>query len=194
MNSKRWTMGAACTLACGLAAAGGPALAQKVYVQYDKQYPTNGVKTFAWKESAETSLAGSNPLLHSRIVNGIEYYLVLAGAHEVEDDPQVFVTYHTSTEKQVSLETTSFGYGYPGAWGHYGRPYGYGTAVTAVNTYDVGTLVVDIWDAASNKLVWRGTAPNITITDNPDKMGKKVDKALKKLVDTWQKIKADSGS
>ena len=51
---------------------------------------------------------------------------------------------------------------------------------------------MDIWDAASDKLVWRGTAVNITVTDNPTKMDKRIDKALKKMVDKWRKIKAEN--
>ena len=61
---------------------------------------------------------------------------------------------------------------------------------TTVRTYDKGTLIVDIWDAASNELVWRGTAANITVTDNPTKMEKRIDKVLKKMVDKWREIKA----
>jgi hypothetical protein len=38
-------------------------------------------------------------------------------------------------------------------------------------------------------LVWRGTATNITVTDNPDKMVKKIDSALSKMVKKWQSIK-----
>jgi hypothetical protein len=33
-------------------------------------------------------------------------------------------------------------------------------------------------------------AANITVSDNPEKMAKRLDKAIKKMVDQWQKIKA----
>ena len=170
-----------------------PAFAQKVYVDYDSNYDAAGVGSFAWAETSETSVAHSNRLLHSRIVNGIEYYLTLAGAHEDESDPDVYVTYHTSTEKKVVIDTDFYGYGYPSGWGYYGRPfpYGvYGASTTTVRTYDRGTLIVDIWDAATDKLIWRGTAINITVTPDPAKMERRIDKALKKMVDKWQKIKA----
>jgi len=52
-----------------------------------------------------------------------------------------------------------------------------------------GTLVVDAWDAETKELVWRGTATNITVVDNPDKMQKKVDSALEKIVKKWQSMK-----
>ena len=179
-------------LVLGLVLTTGPALAQKIYIQYDREYDTRGVETFAWKDTSESSVANTNPLLHSRIVNGIEYYLSLGGAREVDSSPDVYVTYHTSTNKEIVVDTDHYGYGYPGGWGYYGRPYvysSYGTSTSTVRTYEKGTLVVDVWDAESNKLVWRGTAANITVTDNPTKMEKKIDKALKKIIGEWKKVK-----
>ena len=89
--------------------------------------------------------------MHSRIVNAIEHYLSMGGLREVskDDSPDIFVTYHTSTKEQMSLNTTNWGYGYPGGW--YGGGWGYGgasfgTSSTTVSTYQVGTLVVDAWN------------------------------------------------
>lgn len=184
-------------LILALALAVGPAFAQKVYIDFDKAYDATGIETFGWKETEDTSVRASNPLLHSRIVNGIEYYLALGGNREVEENPDVWVTYHASTETKVSFDTTHWGYGYPSSWAHggyYGR-YGYssgygGVSSTTVSTYEKGTLVVDVWDAATDQLIWRGMASNIAVTDNPAKMEKRIDKALKKMVDQWRKMKA----
>lgn len=175
-------------LACSV----GPALAGKVYVNYDPEYDAAKIRSFAWKDSGENTVASANPLLHSRIMNGIEYYLTLAGWQEDDAAPSVYVTYHASTEKEVVLDTSHYGYGYPGAWPYYGSAYpsvAYGTSTTTMRTYEKGTLIVDVWDAATSKLVWRGTAPDITLTRDPQKMGKKIDKALKTMVDKWREIK-----
>jgi len=179
-------------VALGLLAMAGPAFAQKVYIDYDKNYDYSKVKTFSWQDASD-SVQGQNPLLHSRIKNGIEHYLSMGGITEVDSDPSIYVTYHTSTKENLSLNTTTFGYGYPGGWygGYYGG-YGYGgmgTSTTSVSTYETGTLVVDAWDAETKELVWRGTATNITVVDNPDKMQKKVDSALEKIVKKWQSMK-----
>lgn len=173
----------------------GLAFGGKAYVAYDKDYDPGKIRSFAWKDTEENSVASANPLLHSRIVNGVEYYMTLAGWREDETAPTVYVTYHAGTEKEVVLDTSHFGYGYPAGWGYYGRAYPLygtsGTSVTTVHTYETGTLIVDVWDAATHKLVWRGTAPDITVVDNPDKMGKKIDKALENMVNTWRKIKEE---
>ena len=147
-------LGALSVLALALCA--GPVFAQKVYIDYDPDYDGSGVKTFAWKPTSETSIRHTNPLLHSRIVNGIEYYLSLGGAREQESDPDIYVTYHTSTQQEISVNTAHWGYGYPRSWtyggyGRYGYPYG-GASTTTVSKYQKGTLVVDAWDAKSNKL------------------------------------------
>ncbi len=173
-----------------------PAFAQKVFIDYDKEYDLDNVKTFAWVKTSETSLENADPLLHSRLVNGIEYYLTQAELTQVAENPDVYVTYHTSTKEEMSLNTTNFGYGYPGGWGWggYGGYYGgwgggMGTSTTTVSKYEIGTLVIDVWDAASKNLVWRGTATNITVTDNPAKMEKRIDKALAKIVKQAEKIR-----
>lgn len=180
----------------------GTAYAQTVDVDYDSNYDyeSKNIKTFAWVKSSGTSVEAADPLLHSRIVNGIEYYLTLSGLTEVDEsaNPDLHVTYHASTKEEVQLNTTSMGYGYPGGWayggGFYGGAYGMGgigmgTSTTSVSTYQMGTLVVDVWDARTDKLVWRGMASNIAVSQDPDKMQKKIDRSLKKMVDKWKKIK-----
>jgi hypothetical protein len=173
----------------------GPALAQKVYIDYDRNYATDSIKTFGWKDTAATSLKEADPMLHDHIVSTIQRHLVGAGLSEEESAPDIWVTYHTSTKDNVSVNTSDYGYGYPGAWawgGYYGH-YGYAgvgySTTTSVSTYQTGTLVVDVWDAKSNELVWRGTAANITIAENPGKMRSKIDRALEKIVNKSSKLR-----
>ena len=104
----------------------------------------------------------------------------------------------------MSVDPTSMGVGYPSSWGYasyggyggyYGRYYGgayggyAGASTTTVTTYQVGTLVVDIWDAKTETIVWRGIAADITIPENPAKLEKKIDKALSKMVAQWRRMK-----
>jgi hypothetical protein len=180
-----------------------PAFAGKIYIDYDKNYDRSKIKTYAWKNTAETSVEDADPLLHSLIVNGIEHYLTIGGLAEVESDPDIYVTYHGSSEQELSVNTASvgIGVGYPSGWGYgpyggyggyygsyYGGVYG-GTVATSVTTYQVGTLVIDIWDPKTNKMVWRGIAAELVLTDNPGKTKPKIDRALEKMVKKWQKAK-----
>lgn len=171
------------TLFLALAAfAATPAFAAKPQIQWDEAYDFSKIQTFQWDNSPE-SLEAKNPFMHSRVVAAIENELTAVGLTKVQANADVHVTYHTSTEQQVRLNSTSYGYGFGGyggvGWGHYG--YGYGGPVsttTSVDTYDEGTLVVDIWASANKTLIWRGTATRVFSED--------VDKAERQVVEIIQ--------
>ena len=166
-----------------------PAAAQKVYVDYDRDAVGRQYKTFAWQDTGPT-LQDYAPLMHSRIKNGIEHYLTEGGFIEDPDNPDLYVTYHTSSQEEVQFSVTSYGYGYGAGWGW--SPYwgaaGGGVSTTA-STYERGTLVVDIWDAKTDEIVWRGTA-NAVIPENPQKAQKTVEKALEKIVKQFRELRA----
>ena len=171
----------------------GPAFAQKVYIDYDKDYK-KPVHTFKWAETKETSLESTNSLMHSRIINAIQHYIHEVGVREVAENPDVYVTYHVSTANRQQLNTTSWGYGYPAGWAwnpYWGNAWGMGmgTSTTTVSTYTDGTLIIDVWDAESKMLIWRGTA-TATLKQKPEKQAKQLDKALQKMMHAWNKTKA----
>lgn len=177
------------TIVLALAAcAAAPAFAAKPQIQWDEAYDFSTIKSFQWDNSPE-SLEAKNPFMHSRVVAAIENELTAVGLTKVQANADVHVTYHTSTEQQVRLNSTSYGYGFGGyggvGWGHYG--YGYGGPVsttTSVDTYDEGTLVVDIWASASKQLIWRGTATRVFSED--------IDKAERQVVDIIEQMGAQS--
>ena len=171
-----------------------PAFAQKVSIDYDTNYDMDTIKTFSWAKTSETSLENTEPLIHSRLVNGIEYYMTKGDLREVETDPDVYVTYHTNTQTDVTVNNTAFSYAFPMGWygGGFGAYRGIGVGVSAASTvtsYEKGTLIVDVWDRKTKNLVWRGTAANITVTEEAKKMTKRLDKALDKMVKEWAKLK-----
>jgi hypothetical protein len=53
-------------------------------------------------------------------------------------------------------------------------------ASTHVDTYTVGTLVIDLFDSRTKQLVWRGWASD-ALPDNPQKETKRLDKDIEKL-------------
>ena len=59
---------------------------------------------------------------------------------------------------------------------------GYGTA--SVETYIDGTLIVDLYDAKTKKMVWRGVA-TATASEKPSKNAKKMSKALDKMFEKF---------
>src|SRR5690606_5396298 len=103
-----------------------------------------------------------------------------------------YVNYHASTSTDIELQSDSYGYTFGayglGTWGYYGmRPIGPVSTTTRVVQYDVGTLVVDIWDAATKELVWRGQGTD-SLPDSTRKTEKKVVKAIGKLAAQGRKL------
>jgi hypothetical protein len=162
----------------------------KVNVDFAREAPFETYNTFAWAPTAETSLEQSYPLIHSRLKNTIEQYLTRGGMIEDTKDPDLYVTYHTSSKTELNVDTTHFGYGYGPGWGWYRGYYGagMGSSTTTVREYERGTLIVDIWDARKKELVWRGSASGI-IPEDPNKVSGKLDKFVANMVKEWEKIK-----
>jgi hypothetical protein len=121
----------------------------------------------------------------------IQSRLQEGGMQMVESDPDVYVIYHTEEKEEMVLNTTHFGYGYPSSW--YWDPYwsgswgGMGSSQTSSYSYTQGTLIIDIWDADEKKLIWRGSASAV-VPENPQKLQKKIEKALRKMAKQWHKM------
>jgi hypothetical protein len=152
---------------CFLLIIAGSALAQKVNVDYDKSTDFSKYKTYAWATGTPTD----NPMVHQRIVAGIDGQLAAKGLRKVESNPDIVVVYHAATDTQVSVST--WGGGPLGGWRA-----GMGSAT--VNKIPVGQLVVDIGDVSAKKFVWRGTASG-TASSKQEKNEKALNTALAKM-------------
>jgi hypothetical protein len=173
-----------------------PAFAAKPQIQWNESYDFSTIKTFEWQDHAGQSLKESDPFLHSHLVNAIEYQLTAAGLTEVTENPDVYVNYTSSTRNDVRLESDSYGYGfgaYGYGWGRYGYGMGVGVGPTSTTTRVVeiprGTLVVDIWDASNKELVWRGTASDISVSDDPEKTQRNVAKAVEAMAKQAKRLR-----
>jgi len=181
----------------GLAAT--PALAQKVNIDYAHDFDFSGSETFQYVNTEESN--AGNPMMADRIESMIKAKMIAGGATEVTENPDLFITYHITTEQQTSYTTTSFGYGgYGGGWGGYGR-YGYGgyggmggmgTSSTTAHNYTVGTLIIDAYDGQEKKMIWRATG-QVTVKDKPEKQIQQVEKILTKIGKKWAKIMDGKG-
>ncbi len=168
-----------------LLAFAAPSFAQKVTIDYDKDYDFSTIQTYSWVEPEEFE---KDPLMNQRIVNAIDYQLTMAGARQIEKvdaNADVYVTYHSNSKEQYQINSTNFGYGYGPGWGYHGGATGRSTS--SVYRYEVGTLIIDVRDAESKNLIWRGTA-EATISPKPEKMEKKIKKAITKLSSKWDKL------
>jgi Domain of unknown function (DUF4136) len=162
-------------LVAALVFASAAAFAQDVKTDYDKDANFAAIKTFAVK----IGTSWNNQISEKRITDEIAQTLTEKGWQKVDANPDAVVVLHGATEKQKSLNTFYSGMGGYGGYGWRGMG-GMGTATTTASEYLVGTLVVDIFDAKSKSLMFRGTASD-EISDKPEKNIKKVEKASNKM-------------
>jgi hypothetical protein len=165
-------------IAAALSFLGAAASAQDVNTDFDKDANFAAIKTFQVK----VGTSWNNPISENRITGQVEQALTEKGWTKVDANPDALVLLHGATEKQKNLNTFYSGMGGYGGYGYrgWGGMGGMGTATTTVSEYMVGTLVVDIFDAKTKALLFRGTASD-ELSDKTDKNIKKVDKAMDKM-------------
>jgi hypothetical protein len=148
--------------------------AQDVKTDYDHNFDFSQVKTFYVK----VGTSWGNPLAEDRAKNAVIQQLTAKGWTQAADEnsADAIVVIHGATKTEQSLDTFYSGGGYYG-WGWGGGP---GMATTTVNEVHVGTGVVDIFDAKTKKLVFRGVAQD-EISEKAEKNEKKIEKATQKM-------------
>jgi hypothetical protein len=169
-----------------------PGFAQKVNIDYARDFDFESVATFQYVVNDEGGIT-DNAMMADRVVSLIKKELIEGGLREVQSDPDLYVTYHYTSQERKNFTTTSMGYGgYWGGWDAWG-PYDsfggpmMGSSVTREYSYEEGTLVIDAYDSTEKKLVWRGMG-TVTVKEKPEKQIKQVEKILTKIGKRWDKI------
>jgi len=152
----------------------GISAAQQVKTDYDRAADFAQYKTYSW-EHVQTK----DPLLVDRIENAVNATLAARGWTRVETGGDVSIVAIQMTSNQETLNTFYNGFGGGWGWRRFGGG-GIGEATTTTETYKVGTLVVDLFDAKSKKLLWRGSSSD-TLSNNSDKNIKNLDKGVEKM-------------
>lgn len=139
----------------------------KISTDYDKNVSFTKYKTYSIFQFTDKG-PGISELNRDRIINAIKKELEAKGMTENNTTPDLLVnaTAVTKDKKQVTGTTNYYGYG-----GYY-RPYYWGPGFGGTTTYNVyeyrdGSLIIDLVDASTKKLVWQGTG------------NKEIDKPLK---------------
>lgn len=148
------------------------ASAEDVKTDYDRNVDFSQFKTYSW-EKVETR----DPLWVSRIKDAVNAVLTAKGWTPVESGGDVAIVALEMTKDHRSVNTYYDGFGGGWRWGG-----GFGDATTTVDTYKVGTLVLDLFDSKTKQLIWRGSASD-TLSNKSDKNIKDLDKGVQKMFD-----------
>jgi len=145
--------------------------AQQVKTDYDHQAEFSQYKTYSW-EKVQTQ----NPLWVDRIKGAVNAALTAKGWTPVESGGGVAILAIEMAQNHPTLNTYYDRFGGGWRWG------GFGDVTTTVTNYTVGTLVVDLFDANSKKLIWRGSSSE-TLSNKSDKNIKALNKDVQKMFD-----------
>jgi Domain of unknown function (DUF4136) len=148
--------------------------AQEVKTDYDRSANFAQYKTYSW-ETVKTK----DPLDVDRIKGAVNAALSAKGWTQVDSGGDVSIIAIQMTRDQQTLNTFYDGFGGGWGWRRFGGG-GLGEATTTTETYKVGTLVVDLYDAKTKTLIWRGSASD-TLSNNSNKNIKNLDKGVEKM-------------
>ncbi|NOQ14076.1 MAG: DUF4136 domain-containing protein [Methyloprofundus sp.] len=156
---------------------------------YDKKIDFSNFNTYRWhanNEHNEASLKYLNPIMDQRIRSTIDQKLQTQGYTKASTsiNPVDFlVNYSIVIEDRADIRTYNNyngmypGYAYRGGYGYYGGMGYSSVSNTQVTHYKQGTLIIDIINPETDKLIWRGAAdgrlPNDTNRNEQDALVQK---------------------
>lgn len=158
-----------------LTASGG--VAQEVTLDYDHDADFAQYKTFGWSLA---QVPAKNPANHVRITRAVEAHLAPRGVTLATDgDPDLTLTYSGKVGEKVKVTSKSAG--------SYWEPTNLRTTVD-VGKVKAGTLILEMADAHTKDVVWRGVATTVGV--RPDMMEEEITAAVKKLLEGYPPPKA----
>lgn len=156
-----------------------------VNYDYDSNADFAQYSSFAWIAKPEVVAANaaqaqqSSDLLDRRIRAAVEGELAARGLAQVDVDPGLLVVYHLGVQDKIQV--TDYGYSYsPYAWGYGGRQ-------LDVYQYQEGMLIIDLVDAKTKNLVWRGTGTKVieSAPRSPEEMQARIDEVVAKIMASY---------
>ena len=161
-----------------------PALAQKVTYDTNRTADFSQVRTYSFKEGppidaeAYKTTAYDSPIVRQNTNAAVARQLEARGLRRDDAHPDVFITTRRSFQTEYQgWGSPGWGYGY-GYWGgYYG---GYGSYY--LEPIVVGTLIVDVTDADTGELMWRGLSQrDMHPTSKPEHRLERINKEVYKI-------------
>jgi hypothetical protein len=116
----------------------------------------------------------NNPFFNDYLQGTVERNLAAKGfVRAVSGTPDLLVHYHASVNERMDVYEADNRYGYC-----------YADCQPQVSTYEQGTLILDMVDSKTNKVVWRGWAQDTMngVIDNQDRLEKQVKEGVTKMM------------
>lgn len=148
-------------------------------------------RTYAWLPLRPEDDEAHNPALVAQLHESVDRELAAKGYRRVDSGEADFrVGWHVSLKHTAEVDTLNPYYGYVWDPAYFGPPgvtraeVPLGVTDTRVREYKKGTLVLDVVDARSQKLVWRGSA-EADVPESVKDRAKKIDEGAKKVLEAF---------
>jgi Domain of unknown function (DUF4136) len=152
--------------------------AQKTSAAFDKNVDFSKYKTFAFDKAG-----ARNPFVNMMIVEAIERELTNRGLTKVDTDPDLRVVYLAATGPNLQVASVPFYQVVNPAYSGM-----VGSAAMAMWDVTTGTLVIDLFDRKTDRVVFRGTinevlqrAPSADLQADAKTVSKPVNKGIAKI-------------
>jgi len=145
---------------------------------YDTGFDFARFRTFQWSQPA-THTPDVNALIGQRIERAVNSEFEKKG-YDLTSPPDFLVAIHCGKDQKIRVVDWGYAYGPTDLWGYHGYyRRGFGPGGISAYVYEQGTLVIDIIDAATNRLVWRGTGTGVVDPDpTPEEITESVNEAV----------------
>ena len=149
---------------------------QDVDVNFDHEAQFAKYKTYKW-----VPVEGArhlDDLTADQLVGTLNVALEKKGLKRADDKPDLYIAYQVASGNEKKLSHFDVGASYGSGAGATS-----GNGAATVTTVHTGLLVLDLYDAATKKLIWRGVVSNAIAADaKPDKKQKQMDQGVEKLL------------
>ncbi len=149
-------------------------------IEYDQQADFSRYKTFNWLEPAQQEVEDpilDSQLLAKRVASSTKGVMAVLGYTMTSDAPDMLVTYHTASKEKLRSPRFGVGVGYSRYYHHWRSSVIFGNSV---ESYEQGILIIDVVDASTNNLVWRGWETSLLSQRNFSEEA--VNKAVNKIL------------
>lgn len=133
-----------------------------VTTDYDRQANFGSYKSYNWMPAPDRMSRNpllDNSLMRKHVENAVINVLATKGMYAIQLSPDLLIAYHLGVKEKIDVN--SWGYGY-GRWGAWGSPN------VDVRQYKEGTMVIDLVDAKTKELVWRGIGKGAIGSGDPE--------------------------
>jgi hypothetical protein len=177
----------------------GGCTTMEISTDYDPSADFSRLRTYDWLPGPQGSADDpriDHSLLDGRIRSAVERQLAAQGYEkQTSGGPDFWIGYRAAVEKK--LDVIAFddyarygpmgGPGYrPGSGLAYGHQAWIGSPPPHVFEYDEGTLVLDIVDPTTRKLLWRGSAQaEVNLSAAPEKKREKINEAVRRMLERF---------